>query len=455
MPYAIDLFCGAGGMSEGIIQAGFHILFSSDISIEVEQTYKNRHNQLGYIQNENTYFIRSDIRELNGDIIWKAIRELSFFDKKNPVPTEIDAIFGGPPCQGFSRAGRRDPNDPRNMLFKEYLRVVRDINPRYVIMENVEGFNDTKLENFEGVSGKVYYGEKYVKDILIREFKNLNYNVLEPLVLDASDYGVPQRRKRAIFIAYREGQVRPRYPQPTYDDNNRLTVMDAISDLIIDNNIREKCNIKLTQYQIESRRGRTPNTQGVTIGVKGNPNNTEISKHAPLIVERFSLFKEGEDSAGLKRRILSEGIDLSKKEELISECSKKLSISKEEVIRRFKDPVLINKEMIEVLLTKKNIRTRLCRNNPSNTVVTLPDDYISPFEERMFSVREMARLQSFDDSFVFLGKRTTGGKRRKVEVPQYSQVGNAVPPLLAKAIAQEIMTAINHQVEKHVAVDTV
>ena len=99
-------------------------------------------------------------------------------------------------------------------------------------------------------------------------------------------------------------------------------------------------------------------------------------------------------------------------------------------------------EMVEALLTKKSIRTRLNRLKPSNTVVTLPDDYISPFEDRMFSVREMARLQSFDDSFVFLGKRTTGGKRRRVEVPQYSQVGNAVPPLLAKAIAEEIVKVL-------------
>lgn len=82
---------------------------------------------------------------------------------------------------------------------------------------------------------------------------------------------------------------------------------------------------------------------------------------------------------------------------------------------------------------------------PSLTVVTLPDDYISPFENRTFSVREMARLQSFDDSFVFLGPRTTGGERRKIEVPQYTQVGNAVPPLLARAIAEQIINAINNR----------
>ena len=95
-------------------------------------------------------------------------------------------------------------------------------------------------------------------------------------------------------------------------------------------------------------------------------------------------------------------------------------------------------EQIDVLLTKKNIRQRWAAEQPSATIVSIADDYISPWEDRTFSVREMARCQSFDDSFEFLGKRTTGGLLRRTEIPQYTQVGNAVPPLLAKAIALEI-----------------
>ncbi|HET3243866.1 TPA: DNA cytosine methyltransferase, partial [Streptococcus pneumoniae] len=94
---------------------------------------------------------------------------------------------------------------------------------------------------------------------------------------------------------------------------------------------------------------------------------------------------------------------------------------------------------LDVLLTKKNIRQRWAPDQPSATIVTIADDYISPWENRTFTVREMARCQSFDDSFEFLGKRTTGGLKRRVEVPQYTQVGNAVPPLLAKALADEIL----------------
>lgn len=457
MPYAIDLFSGAGGMSEGILQAGFHILFSSDINEDVQKTYMNRHEQLGYKQGENTFFYRADIRELNGEIIWESIKSLRYFDINNPVPDRIDAIFGGPPCQGFSRAGKRDPNDPRNMLFKEYLRIIDEINPRYVVMENVEGFNDTKFMNFVANDGEIYIGEYLVKEILIKEFGKMKYNVLQPRVLDASDYGVPQRRKRAIFIAYKEGEKKPKYPHKTHEGKDKVTVLDAIGDLIIDEDIKLKVNKSLTEYQKDSIRGRTKKLNDKPIKEE-NALNREISKHSEIIKQRFSLFREGEDSNSLKSRVLNEGINLNGKSELVKECVEKLNklrqekldknkpinrdiLNEKELISIFNSGQADN-EMVEALLTKKSIRTRLNRLKPSNTVVTLPDDYISPFEDRMFSVREMARLQSFDDSFVFLGKRTTGGKRRRVEVPQYSQVGNAVPPLLAKAIAKEIIKVL-------------
>lgn len=443
MRYAIDLFCGAGGMSEGILQAGFHILFSSDISEDVERTYKNRHKQLGYIQGYNTYFKRCDVREITGDKILKKIRALEIFSNKEfEFPSEIDAIFGGPPCQGFSRAGRRDPNDPRNLLFKEYLRVIKEVKPKYVVMENVEGFNDTKFYDFIGLSNNIYDGEVYAPKILKEELDKIGYNILEPKVLDASDYGVPQRRKRAIFIAYKKGLVPPKYPEPLYNEENKVTVLDAISDLTKLWNKTKDSSCDLTPYQLESRRGRTKKKNGEYPQYVQELKNVELSKHSDVIVQRFSLYNEGEDSSQLKRRILNNGIDLSNYPALVEECSKKLNISQEEVVSKFKNNEQ-DQEMVEALLTKKSIRTRLDRNKPSNTVVTLPDDYISPFENRMFTVREMARLQSFDDSFEFLGKRTTGGPRRKVEVPQYTQVGNAVPPLLAKAIAKEIMIALN------------
>lgn len=433
MPYAIDLFCGAGGMSEGLLQAGFQILFSSDINEDVQKTYMNRHKQLGYEQGINTYFHRCDVRELTGDFIKECISNLEIFKGKE-VP-EIDAIFGGPPCQGFSRAGLRKKDDPRNLLFKEYLRVISEIQPNYVVMENVVGFLDMQFEGFEGISGKVYEDGSVTPDILKAELAELGY-VANMQVLDASNYGVPQRRNRVIFMAYKHDKKKPEFPKP-FTDSKKVTLDDALSDVIRRN---RDDNYKYTLFQKESLSGRTPNINGRSIPLKGNYLNNELSTHSKIIIERFSLYREGEDSAALKRRVKEYGVSLDGKEELISLCADGLGIEEDKVVDLYKRNV--TEKMVDVLLTKKNMRRRLERNNVSPTVVTLPDDYISPYEDRTFSVRELARLQSFDDSFEFLGKRTTGGPRRKVEVPQYSQVGNAVPPLLAKAVAKEIIKVI-------------
>lgn len=447
-PIAIDLFCGAGGMSEGILQAGFHIVFSSDISEQVELTYRKRHEDLGLLQGVNTHFERSDIRSLNGDLIMDRVNKLSIFKDYGKM-VNIDAIFGGPPCQGFSRAGRRNPDDPRNMLFKEYLRVISEIGPSYVVMENVEGFMDTILYDFKGVKNHKYEGANYIVDILLKEFKSIGYHTLDPKVLDSSDYGVPQRRHRAIFIAYKPSLQNPHYPEPTFSKEDKVSVLQAIGDLITDKKKKGRYNKKLTTYQKESRNGRTPDISGQPIKKSRQPKNHEFSNHADIIIERFSLYNNGEDTSSLRKRILNEGIDLADKVNLINLLYDEYLpvLSKEKIVEVFKSGQA-DKDMVRVLLTKKNNRMKLDMNYQSPTVLTLPDDFISPFEDRIFSVRELARLQSFDDSFEFQGKRTTGGPRRRVEVPQYTQVGNAVPPLLARAIALEIMKAIKKNKEK-------
>ena len=443
---AIDLFCGAGGFSEGIIQAGFHVVFSSDLSVDVEKTYTNRHEQLGFIHGVNTYFKRADINELPSEYIKNAIQGIEMFRGKE-VP-QIDVIFGGPPCQGFSRAGLRKKDDPRNRLFKEYLRVVSDIKPKYVVMENVEGFMDTKMDGYVGLTGQAYPVQSLMPDILINEFSLLGYHTLEPRLLDASNYGVPQRRRRAIFIAYLDGQTAPVYPEPTTEnEEDKVSVSDAISDLIVNLQIREGNFNHLSEYQSASTNGRTKSLAGKFISSNGNIYNHVLSNHSPLIKERFSLFSEGESSPMLKKRIKENGLEIIDYPHLLEDCKSKLKdiYSLEQIITGFRTPP-INDLLIESILTKKNNRLRYNRQTVSPTVVTLPDDFLSPFENRIPSVRELARLQSFDDSFEFLGKRTTGGSRRRVEVPQYTQVGNAIPPLLARAIAIEIKDALENGV---------
>ncbi|MDD6427888.1 DNA cytosine methyltransferase [Candidatus Weimeria sp. HCP3S3_B5] len=452
MPYAVDLFCGAGGCSEGLIQAGFHILFSSDISDMVEVTYKYRHKQLGLIQGRNTWFERADIRDLHGDFINKKISELEMFHDKE-VP-QIDLMIGGPSCQGFSRAGKRDKEDPRNLLFGEYVRVINEVKPKYIVLENVEGFMDMQFFGYKGLDlydengnlieeGSLYPDGSVTPTILRSELNRIGYDTLEPRVLNAADYGVPQRRNRVIFIGFRRELPAPSYPKPTVEPKNRLTLKDAISDLVYDTRIKSKVSHTLSDYQKESRAGRTPSL------ITGKPipcdrmdlQNLELPNSTDIVLERFDLFNEGETGTMLRKRIKEQGIDIRGKDALIKLCCDKLRMQSDDVIDLFMHANAPD-DAIDVLLTKKNIRQRLDSNEPSPTVVTLPDDYINPWEDRTLSVREMARCQSFDDSFEFLGKRTTGGLKRRTEVPQCTQVGNAVPPLLAKAVALEIIKVL-------------
>ena len=452
MPYAIDLFCGAGGCSEGLIQAGFHILFSSDISDMVEVTYKHRHAQLGLIQGKNRWFERADIRNLHGDFINQKISELEIFrDQENP---EIDLMIGGPSCQGFSRAGRRDKEDPRNLLFGEYVRVINEVKPKYIVLENVEGFMDMQFLGYKGLDlydenrilveeGRVYPDGSVTPTILRSELKRIGYDTLEPRILNAADYGVPQRRNRVIFIGYRRNLPAPSYPKPTVEPGKQLSLKDAISDLVYDLNLRNRVGQRLSDFQRESRAGRTPSF------ITGEPipcdrrylQNLELPNATDIVLERFDLFHEGESGSMLRKRIKEQGIDITGKDALIQFCCDKLKMQSNDIIELFKGKNAPD-DAIDVLLTKKNIRQRLNSVEPSPTIVTLPDDYINPWEARTISVREMARCQSFDDSFEFLGKRTTGGLKRRTEVPQYTQVGNAVPPLLARSVALEIIKVL-------------
>ena len=429
---AIDLFCGAGGMSEGITQAGFHIVYSNDINKQVEQTYTNRHEQLGLVHGENTFFQCEDIRNVNWQEMKKNLQSLPFFQNQQEIL--IDVLFGGPPCQGFSRAGKRMKNDPRNFLFREYLRLIHEIQPKYVVMENVVGLLDTRLDGFKGVFGDTYPDDSLITDLLASEFEKIGYGHLEPRVLDASDYGVPQKRRRVIYLAYRKDMPKPRYPQPTTPlPEQKVTVHQAISDLIIQDEYRHH-HTTLSPYQKERKNGKTVNRFVDT------PLNQELSKHDKYIVERFKLFQHGETQKEIRDR-LKKGFDPSPilLEKIKHDCKNDWSDEQWLDICR-NSPT---DDMINSVLTKKNTRKRLAPNECSPTMMSAGDDFIHPYEPRALNVREMARLQSFDDSFVFLGKRTTGGMLRRVDVPQYTQVGNAVPPLLAYAIASEMIQLLD------------
>ncbi len=429
-PLAIDLFCGAGGMSEGVLQAGFHIIYSNDISVDAATTYKNRHEQLGLIQGYNTWLDVCDIRNITYSKIKNNISNLTSFKNDN---LNISAIFGGPPCQGFSRAGKQKEADIRNTLFKEYLRLISEIKPNYVVFENVPGILDIKFNNFSSIFDNEIYNNFSAVDIIIKELKKIEYDVLDYKILNAADYGVPQNRYRLILIAYKNTCKKPSYPMPSKDI---VTVQDALYDI-------EYGQIT-SDYQIKSIEGRSKNiVTNKSITCKELYNN-ERTKHNLYIKERFELFQEGENIEQLKKRIYNDGILLRDKKHLLKFMSEKLDKKPNEIIDMFKNKSFTDNDL-NILLTKKAARIKLSKKQPSCTILTLPDDIISPFDNRIFTVRELARLQSFDDSFIFYGKRTTGSLSRKSETPQYTQVGNAVPPLLAKAIAESIMKCINNK----------
>ncbi|WP_335969036.1 DNA cytosine methyltransferase [Acinetobacter bereziniae] len=384
----LDLFSGAGGMAEGFLQAGFVIPFASDRSQQAALTYEYRHrDQLGHKLN---YFC-GDVQDLAEE---KTLKEFLGNDLY-----KIDVICGGPPCQGFSMAGKRNPDDLRNQLVSSYISILKQVQPKYFVMENVTGILSAKFSLYQGQSQN--YENELVTKVLLKEFEEIGYKNVVIETLDASDYGVPQRRKRVIFLGTRDDiNVQLSHPLPL--TNKKVTTKDAISDLEKIGNgskVEEYRNKAKSEYQIESRNGRTPNSKDKKV-ISQKLSNHETSKHTSLVIERFNLLAPGEDFKKIYNNL------------------------SEEQQERYK--------------TRKHNCRRMLPNEPSPTVLTLPDDMVHYSKNRILTVRELARLQSFDDSFEFLGKRTTGGVLRKQETPQYTLVGNAVPPLLAKAIALEI-----------------
>lgn len=348
---AIDLFSGCGGLSLGLSEAGFNIVLANEINKDAATTYQ--HN-LVKKKGHDCNIIVKDITKVSNDFIKKTIGN-----------KEIHLVAAGPPCQGFSLAGKRDINDPRNKLFKELLRVVKVVNPPVFLMENVKGI----LTMNEG---------KVIKEIE-SQFRCLGYHI-STKILKASDFGVPQDRER-VFIIGTKKPVENIHPN---SKNIYVTAGEALSDLdFLHTGKASKIYLKKaeTDYQRSMR------------SVNGPLHNHESANHSARVIERFSNLKEGQTAEDLPKDIK----------------------------------------------TKKRSLYRLDPKKQSRTIVTLPDDYVHYSKDRILTVREMARLQSFPDWFEFLGPKSTGGPRRKFDVPQYSQVGNAVPPLLAKAVGESLL----------------
>lgn len=303
--------------------------------------------------------------------------------------TSIDGIIGGPPCQGFSLSGNRDKNDPRNSLFMEFVRFVKYFKPKFFVMENVTGILSMKTKNGDSV-----------KELIKEEFTLAGYN-LEIFTLNAAEFGVPQSRSRVFFIGLRNDipYIKEKVePKGFLFGNDQRTITDAIMDLP---------QIGAGEGADEMDYTMRPFTKYQEWARKNSPTirNHIAMRHTSRLVERFAQIKYGQSVADV-----SEEYQQRKRGEADKISGKVYSQNN---MRPFPD-------------------------RPSPTIpASFQSNFVHPYLNRNYTAREGARLQSFPDTYIFYGKRTTMSWEKNLS--QYQQIGNAVPPLLAKAIAKNIV----------------
>jgi DNA (cytosine-5)-methyltransferase 1 len=357
---AIDLFCGAGGLSEGLRQSGFHVLAGNDFDDVAGATYASTHKE--------AKFLGGPIQDLKTEDFLKAA---------HLKPGQLDVLAGGPPCQGYSVYNhQRGMHDARSNLFREYLRLVEGLSPKWVIMENVTGIMSA--------------GNGFAFRAIMEGFQQLGYKI-EFRVLKAELFGVPQERRRVVFMGNRTGEPIV-WPEPTHGLGLLpfVTVADAISDLPALGNGEEAASTKYATapkgaYQTELREGSS--------GVK----NHRSPRLAAINIQRMKHIPQGGSWRDIPFELLPAGMKLARR------CDH----------------------------TKRY--GRLSWDGLSSTILTKCDvhwgSYIHPAQDRSLSVREAARFQSFPDWFEFEGSLTD----------QFIQVGNAVPPLLGRQIGNAVI----------------
>ncbi|MCS3863315.1 DNA (cytosine-5)-methyltransferase 1 [Salinibacter ruber] len=367
-PKAIDLFAGAGGLGEGLTRSGIDVVAAIEEHPQPAWTYAFNHPQ--------TTVFAGDIREGDFDRVSRVIGE---------KPKDIDIVVGGPPCQGFSSAGKEKRDDPRNTLFEEFSRAVGYFEPSVFLFENVPGFKNK------------YDGEAYER---AKELLRPRGYKMKDVELNAIWYGVPQRRKRFIMVGWNPSDVEDiKWPtkknvrkgnKNLFDKNSNVespvTTYEALEDISFLESSYEAHRQKREPVS-EFQKRRRKNTDNLF--------NHLATDHRSSTKKMFSYIPEGG------------------------------TIS----------------DVPEEHRSSKRTMARMDRSDVSNAVLAMPDDLLHYAHHRIPTVREMARLQSFDDDYVFFGKRTSGYKERRVDVPQYTQVGNAVPPLMAESLGKSISKA--------------
>lgn len=419
----IDLFAGCGGLSLGLSWAGAQGLFAVERDPMAFRTFKA--NFLDAPRGRISRFAWPDSwldeRAWSIDeILDKHAKELGELREES-----VDLIAGGPPCQGFSFAGRRNPDDPRNQLFKRYLDFVKLVQPTAVLLENVPG-----MAVAHGVAKS---GERRLRgdvrgsyfETLTQELDRLGYDV-KGEVIDASRFGVPQKRARLIVV----GLLRQRFRHAA--GGNRAA---------------------LVFERLESQRAAFLKSLGLDCPVSARdaigdltlrrsdgslwPRIDCMDPESPRGFEELDY--DGRRPRSAYQRLMRSEVPIERMD------SMRLARHSDVVRRRFweiitfcRQGVRMNDTDRESFKLRKHRIYPMSASEPAPTITTLPDDILHYCDPRILTVREYARLQSFPDWFVFKGKYTTGGDLRTRECPRYTQVGNAVPPLLALALARAL-----------------
>ena len=304
-------------------------------------------------------------------------------------------------------AGQRNAKDKRNQLVNSYVKFVEFIKPEYIFFENVHGFTvafKDKKNNKKGTPASEY---------IIKKLKKLGYN-LKDEIIDFSEYGVPQKRKRFILVGCLNGEASDFFEilKSNRDDflkkkglKINIPISEAIGDLLKSNG------------EVDC-----PDWPNFKSGLYGNP----VSQYENFIRIGVKNLKVPDSHRFANHR--AHTLTLFKK--MLKDCDRGRRITGK-------------KDNIEEL--KKRGVTILDANQVCNTITSHPDDYIHYLEPRIMTVRECARIQSFPDWFEFKGRYTTGGQARKMEVPRYSQVGNAIPPLFAEQVGEALMDLIDRR----------
>lgn len=385
----IDLFAGAGGLSLGLHNAGLKGIFAIEKNADAFSTLK--HN---LIDNKSHFDWPKWLPIQNHDICNLVT---TYHDELLKLRGEVDLIVGGPPCQGFSMAGKRDHKDIRNTMVHYYLDIIELIRPNYLVLENVHGFT---LEFKEDSNKKPY------SQIVKERLKELGYYI-NSAEINMADFGIPQRRVRFILVGSLKDNIKNFFDRLETNKHGFLNkkgleqsacVEDAIADLLKSNGTYKcpDCKQKFLSGKygnIESNYQRVMRENATN----KEPNSHRFANHTQRITEMQQLMID----------TITPGIRITP-----------------------------NDNLLEGL--KRRGVTLLDRKTTSPTVTSHPDDFVHYCEPRILSVREMARLQSFPDWYEFRGKYTTGGKLRKIDVPRYTQVGNAVPPIFAEQLGETL-----------------